>query len=83
MGRLVRGASDEQLERRFGSRLAQRAIFTGMARQFEPRFAFGFEGDIAYELEHVGNGAPPARWVMRVKDGAASARPGLERHRRR
>jgi predicted lipid carrier protein YhbT len=69
MVRLVRGASDEQLERRFGNQLAQRAIFTGMARQFEPRFAFGFEGDIAYELGD-------ARWVMRVKDGAASAVPG-------
>ncbi len=76
MVRLVRGASDEQLERRFGNRLAQRAIFTGMARQFEPRFAFGFEGDIAYELGPVEGGAPPSRWVMRVKDGAASAVAG-------
>jgi hypothetical protein len=74
--RFVRGASDDQLERRFGNQLAQRAIFTGMARQFEPRFAFGFEGDIAYELAHHGNGAPPDRWVMRVKDGAAHAVPG-------
>ena len=74
--RFVRGASDDQLERRFGNQLAQRAIFTGMARQFEPRFAFGFEGDIAYELSHVAGGAPPARWVVRVKDGAAKALPG-------
>jgi alkanesulfonate monooxygenase SsuD/methylene tetrahydromethanopterin reductase-like flavin-dependent oxidoreductase (luciferase family) len=74
--RFVRGASDDQLERRFGNQLAQRAIFTGMARQFEPRFAFGFEGDIAYELSHVGNSAPPAHWVVRVKDGAAKALPG-------
>ncbi|HEU0023000.1 MAG TPA: LLM class flavin-dependent oxidoreductase [Thermoleophilaceae bacterium] len=76
ISRFVRGASDEQLERRFGNQFAQRAVFTAMARQFEPRFAFGFEGDIAYELEHVGNGAPPARWVVRVKDGAATAIPG-------
>ena len=76
IARLVRGASDEQLERRFGSQLAQRAIFTGMARQFEPRFAFGFEGDIAYELEHLGNAGSPARWAIRVKDGAARAVPG-------
>ena len=72
----MRGASDEQLERRFGSQIAQRAIFGGMARQFEPRFAFGFEGDIAYELAHAGNGAPPDRWTLRVKDGAAKALPG-------
>ena len=78
MARLVRGASDAQLERRFGSELAQRAIFTGMARQFEPKFAFGFEGDIAYELAHHGNGKAPSRWTVRVRDGAAAAIPGVE-----
>jgi alkanesulfonate monooxygenase SsuD/methylene tetrahydromethanopterin reductase-like flavin-dependent oxidoreductase (luciferase family) len=77
LARLVRGAGDEQLERRFGNRLAQRAIFTGMARQFEPRFAFGFEGDIAYELAHHGNSEPPAQWTVRVRGGAATALPGL------
>jgi alkanesulfonate monooxygenase SsuD/methylene tetrahydromethanopterin reductase-like flavin-dependent oxidoreductase (luciferase family) len=78
MGRLVRGASDEQLERRFGSDLAQRAIFSGMARQFEPKFAYGFEGDIAYELAHHGNGKPPSKWTVRVRDGSASAVPGID-----
>jgi alkanesulfonate monooxygenase SsuD/methylene tetrahydromethanopterin reductase-like flavin-dependent oxidoreductase (luciferase family) len=77
VARLVRGASDEQLERRFGSDLAQRAIFTGMAKQFEPKFAFGFEGDIAYELSHHGNGKPASRWTVRVRDGAASVVPGM------
>jgi len=77
MARLVRGASDEQLERRFGSDLAQRAIFSGMARQFEPKFAFGFEGDIAYELEHVAGGRPPSRWTIRVKDDDATVMPGV------
>jgi hypothetical protein len=78
MARLVRGASDAQLERRFGSELAQRAIFTCMARQFEPKFAFGFEGDIAYELAHHRNGKAPSRWTVRVRDGAAAAIPGVE-----
>jgi alkanesulfonate monooxygenase SsuD/methylene tetrahydromethanopterin reductase-like flavin-dependent oxidoreductase (luciferase family) len=77
VARLVRGASDEQLERRFGSDLAQRAIFTGMAKQFEPKFAFGFEGDIAYELTHHGNGKPPSRWTVRVRDSSASVAPGV------
>jgi alkanesulfonate monooxygenase SsuD/methylene tetrahydromethanopterin reductase-like flavin-dependent oxidoreductase (luciferase family) len=77
MSRLVRGASDEQLERRFGSDLAQRAIFTGMARQFEPKFAYGFEGDIAYELAHHANGREPSRWTVRVKDGEASVVSGI------
>jgi alkanesulfonate monooxygenase SsuD/methylene tetrahydromethanopterin reductase-like flavin-dependent oxidoreductase (luciferase family) len=77
MTRLVRGKSDEQLERRFGSDLAQRAIFTGMAKQFEPKFAFGFEGDIAYELTHHANGKPPSRWTVRVSDGSAAVVPGI------
>jgi alkanesulfonate monooxygenase SsuD/methylene tetrahydromethanopterin reductase-like flavin-dependent oxidoreductase (luciferase family) len=75
LARLVRGASDEQLERRFGSELAQRAIFSGMARQFEPKFAFGFEGDIAYELAHHGNGKAPSYWTVQVRDAAAAAVP--------
>jgi hypothetical protein len=78
LARLVRGASDEQLERRFGSDLAQRAIFTGMARQFEPKFAFGFEGDIAYELSHHDNGKAPSRWTVRVRDGGATVVPGVD-----
>jgi alkanesulfonate monooxygenase SsuD/methylene tetrahydromethanopterin reductase-like flavin-dependent oxidoreductase (luciferase family) len=77
VARLVRGASDEQLERRFGSDLAQRVIFTAMAKQFEPKFAFGFEGDIAYELSHHDNGKPPSRWTVRVQADAASAVPGI------
>jgi alkanesulfonate monooxygenase SsuD/methylene tetrahydromethanopterin reductase-like flavin-dependent oxidoreductase (luciferase family) len=76
LARLVRGASDAQLERRFGSRLAQRAIFTAMARQFEPEFAFGFEGEIRYVLQHHGNSKPPAHWTIRVQNGRAVAVPG-------
>jgi hypothetical protein len=76
LARLVRGASDEQLERRFGNQVAQRAIFTGMARQFDPKFAFGFEGDIVYELEHHGNSEPPARWTIHVEDSRATVAPG-------
>jgi SCP-2 sterol transfer family protein len=49
-----------------------------MARQFEPKFAFGFEGDIAYELAHHGDGRPPERWTVRVRDGSASALPGAD-----
>ena len=77
LARFVRGASDEQLERRFGNQVAQRAIFTGMARQFEPKLAFGFEGDIAYELAHHGDSKPPARWTVRVRDDGASVLSGV------
>jgi alkanesulfonate monooxygenase SsuD/methylene tetrahydromethanopterin reductase-like flavin-dependent oxidoreductase (luciferase family) len=79
LARFVRGASDEQLERRFGNQIAQRAIFTGMARQFDPKFAQGFEGDILYVLEHHVDGQgprDPEQWTIRVKDDQASAAPG-------
>jgi SCP-2 sterol transfer family len=76
LSRLVRGASDDQLERRFGSDWAQRAIFTGMARQFEPKFAYGFKGDIAYELSHHGNGKPASRWTVRVGEDKATVVQG-------
>ena len=76
LGRLVRGASDASLERRFGNAVAQRALFSGMARQFDPKFAFGFEGDIVYELTRTGNGRAPDRWTIRVAGDSASALPG-------
>jgi alkanesulfonate monooxygenase SsuD/methylene tetrahydromethanopterin reductase-like flavin-dependent oxidoreductase (luciferase family) len=78
VARFVRGASDAQLERRFGNKLAQRAIFTGMARQFDPKLANGFEGDISYELEHYVDGGsprPPARWTVQVRGKRATAVP--------
>ncbi len=79
LGRLVRGASDAQLERRFGNPLAQRALFTGMARAFDPQFAFGFEGDIVYELGHPANGSAPDRWTIRVGSERASVVPGANK----
>jgi alkanesulfonate monooxygenase SsuD/methylene tetrahydromethanopterin reductase-like flavin-dependent oxidoreductase (luciferase family)/putative sterol carrier protein len=75
MSRLVRGASDEQLDRRFGNRVAQTVIFQGMARSFRPDRSGGFEGDIAYELTR--NGTTDA-WTISVRDGKASARPGRD-----
>jgi hypothetical protein len=78
VARFVRGASDAQLERRFGNQLAQRAIFTGMTRQFDPKLAQGFEGDIVYELEHhVDGGGPrePERWTVQVRGERATAVP--------
>ena len=91
LARLVRGKSDLQLERRFGADRVQRLIFQGMARQFEPRFAFGFEGDIAYVLTHHANRYPaqpaepaasgrarlPSRWTVRVENGGARVLPGV------
>jgi hypothetical protein len=77
LARLVRGKSDGQLERRFGPERVQRLIFQGMARRFEPGFAFGFEGDIAYVLTHCANGHPPSRWTVRVEKERARVLPGV------
>ena len=46
--------------------------------QFEPKFAFGFEGDIAYELAHHGNGKAPV-----ALDRARARRRGRGDSRRR
>ena len=35
------------------------------------KFAFGFEGDIVYELSHAGNGRAPDRWTIRVAGDCA------------
>jgi alkanesulfonate monooxygenase SsuD/methylene tetrahydromethanopterin reductase-like flavin-dependent oxidoreductase (luciferase family) len=73
LGRIVEGVSDAEVERRFGSAAAQRALFGGMARSFDPQMAFGFEGDIEYQLtrDASGNGdgaSPPGtdRWTIRI-----------------
>lgn len=79
LARLVRGRSDAQIERRFGNPLVQRALFEGMARSFEPRYAFGFEGEIQYELTSSRDGADPARWTIHVTGRAARARRGAAR----
>ena len=73
---LVRGVPDDRIERRFGHAAVQRLLFEGMARSFEPRFAFGFEGQIQYELTSRTNGRSPHRWTVTVKDNRASAAPG-------
>jgi len=79
LGKLFGGAPDEALERRFGSHVAQRALFGAMAKSFQPRAAYGFEGEIAFELSHFREeGAerppPPDHWTIRIKGSRAFAR---------
>jgi alkanesulfonate monooxygenase SsuD/methylene tetrahydromethanopterin reductase-like flavin-dependent oxidoreductase (luciferase family) len=76
LARIVDGASDAELERRFGSALAQRAMFTGMARSFEPDAAAGFQGRLVYELARPATGAPLTRWTIEVSDGRAAVVSG-------
>ena len=81
LARFVDGASDAEIERRFGSHAAQRALLLGMARSFDPKMAFGFEGDIEYTFaRHAdGDGAGPTerdRWRIRIADGKARVLSG-------
>jgi hypothetical protein len=76
LARLVEGATDAQLERRFSSPVAQRALFTGMARSFAPEAAGGFQGRLVYELTRPATGGSSLCWTIEVADGQASARSG-------
>jgi alkanesulfonate monooxygenase SsuD/methylene tetrahydromethanopterin reductase-like flavin-dependent oxidoreductase (luciferase family) len=76
LARLVGDASDAQVERRFGSAIAQRAMFGGMVRAFAPEAAAGFQGAIVYELTRPATGAEPISWTIEILDGRAGAHPG-------
>jgi len=78
--KLVRGRSDETLEKRFGSAAVQMALFNAMAFSFQPDKAFGFEGAIAYELvypERDGTRRASDFWSLTVEGGKARARRGI------
>lgn len=76
LARMVADRTDAEVERRFGSGIVQRAMFTGMARSFEPEAAGGFQGRVVYELARPATRAQPTRWTIEVTDGRAIARPG-------
>ncbi len=78
VARLTRDDSDEELVRRFGSPLAQRALFRGMTAAFQPTMAFGFEGDVCIELRGRPEDLDVASdwWTVQIRDGKATARPG-------
>jgi hypothetical protein len=76
LARLVHGASEAEIERRFGSAPAQWVLFGAMARAFEPDAAVGFQGNLVYELSRPATGEPPTVWTLAVTDGHATARPG-------
>jgi hypothetical protein len=72
--RLVGRASDHALERIFGNRQAQRAVFAMMASRFDPEKAGGFEGAIRYDLG-LSDGTRRS-WAIEVQGGKARAREG-------
>jgi DNA-binding SARP family transcriptional activator/tetratricopeptide (TPR) repeat protein/putative sterol carrier protein len=77
--RLLKGSSEEDLARRFGSPGALRALFAAMARSFQPAMASGLAGDIVFELSHQEadvEAAPSTWWTIELREAKASARPG-------
>jgi putative sterol carrier protein len=70
---MVRGRSEEQLERALDNDVALRLVFGGMERAFVPERAEGFEGAIQYELESERG---TRRWYIEIDAGRARARPG-------
>ena len=76
LARIIARWSDSKLERRFGSRIGQRALFGGMARSFVPAASGGFSGELQYELARPATGATPLRWTVEVSGSRARARPG-------
>jgi hypothetical protein len=74
---MVRGQSDEALERRFSDPRRQRALLRATARGFQPAHSGGFCGIIAYELEPYAIEVPPEapwRWAIEADSKAGRAR---------
>ncbi|HEV3233430.1 MAG TPA: AAA family ATPase [Candidatus Dormibacteraeota bacterium] len=76
MARVIRDASDDDLQRRFGSPMAQRAMFAGLTRSFQPRAAFGYEGQILLELKNPSAAGSSDWWAIAIEGDRASARRG-------
>jgi alkanesulfonate monooxygenase SsuD/methylene tetrahydromethanopterin reductase-like flavin-dependent oxidoreductase (luciferase family) len=79
LGRAVARLSDSQLELLMGWPVPRWVLFEAMALSFRPRMAFGFEGEIQYELTTSGNGRAPDPWTIVISDGRARARRGAAR----
>ena len=79
VARWTQGCSDEELVRRFGSGLAQRAVFAAMSRAFVPTQAYGFDGDVVLELRPPDDALDLGSadwWTIEVRGRRANARRG-------
>lgn len=71
LGWLVRGRSDARIEKMMP--LLGPMIFHAMERAFRPDRAFGFSGEIEYDLRTNGY---VKKWAVKVADGKASVKVG-------
>ena len=76
MGLILGRMSEKQVERQFGSPLALRVIFGGMARSFQPDAAGGFEGCLVYELTRQATGQELVAYTIEISGRRARALPG-------
>jgi tetratricopeptide (TPR) repeat protein len=78
LARLTRSAADDALVRNVRSATAQRALFTALARSYQPSFAYGFTGNIVIELDTTLPGSDPTVdvWTLEVGPRRARARRG-------
>ncbi len=66
LARWARGKTDHQIEKRFSSKVVQRGLYTAMAASFNPKMAFGFEGEVQHELRFPATGGETAVWTIEV-----------------
>ncbi len=79
VARWTRGDSDDDLVRRFSHDLAQRALFGGMVKAYQPSMAYGFSGDIVFELRPPPDELDPSAtdwWTIEVRRRKATAHRG-------
>ncbi len=75
--RVVRGSDDRRLNMLMSFRPAQRLIFKGMEKAFQPQRAKGFTAEVQYELKGASD---VSRWLLRIADCQAKAEPGQSTH---
>jgi hypothetical protein len=56
--------------------LAQRTVFSAMARTFDADGAFEFEGDLVFELISPDSNTTPVWWTLEIRGDKAVARRG-------
>jgi alkanesulfonate monooxygenase SsuD/methylene tetrahydromethanopterin reductase-like flavin-dependent oxidoreductase (luciferase family) len=72
---LLKGRTESQLERVFGTRAGQAIIFRGMQRAFRNGAVDAVQGTLQY---HLTSRAGTRHWTVRVARGQLTASPGID-----